>query len=412
VRSAIHDADARYFDCAFIACVARELIERATLEDPRQWSDIVDGARVAIASTLAPGYDIATRADKDSHVSLFANTTSAFTRLLAQIERGYAGSRPTLLSTDLEYPGCIAAVDDSWGAPVVMAQLAAGLTADPTGADAFLHDALVRAFNVVKPRVVLVSHVIRATGQVLSKRTLRYFREANPCVLVIVDGSQAVGNIVVDAELLELCDFYISSGHKWLGGMATSGFVWQRDASGRWQVADPAQSVAFRGQRQPGGSGNAAAWTSLADSVSDMVEGRPLARLSRIAYTNRRLARLFHVRLQALSPKLQFLTPFPRGMPPSGLVSFAAAKPAGDTLGPAVHDAGFRFSVLEREQIRWRGWLEDRYLLDCASTYPSIERASEYTDTWPRRAFRFCFHYWHSEQDVISLADTIAEHLT
>ena len=140
MRTAIHDQDSQFFDCAFIARVTRDLIERATLGDPQPWSNIVEGAREAIASTLAPGHDIATRHDKDSHVSLFANTTSAFTRLLAQIERGYAGSRPTLLSTDLEYPGCIAAVDDSWGAPVVMAQLAAGLTADPEGADTFLHD--------------------------------------------------------------------------------------------------------------------------------------------------------------------------------------------------------------------------------------------------------------------------------
>ena len=263
---------------------------------------------------------------------------------------------------------------------------------------------------MVKPRVVLVSHVIRTTGQVLSKRTLRYFREANPCVLVIVDGSQAAGNVLVDADLLELCDFYISSGHKWLGGMATSGFVWQRDA-GRWQVADPAQSVAFRGQRQPGGSGNAAAWISLAESVADMVDGRPLPRLARIAYTNRRLARLFRERLTPVEGKLQFLTPFRRGMPPSGLVSVTVAKPGADTLRRALTKNGFEFSVLEREQIRWRGWLEDRYLLNWSEAYPSIERASEYTDTWPRRAFRFCFHYWHREQDVIALADTITEHL-
>ncbi len=89
----------------------------------------------------------------------------------------------------------------------------------------------------------------------------------------------------------------------------------------------------------------------------------------------------------------------------------AVAKPAADTLGGVLTKRGFRFSVLEREQIRWRGWLEDRYLLNWWGAYPSIERASEYTDTWPRRAFRFCFHYWHREQDVVALADAIAEHL-
>jgi selenocysteine lyase/cysteine desulfurase len=101
---------------------------------------------------------------------------------------------------------------------------------------------------------------MRTTGQVLSSETLRYFREANPRVIIVLDGSQAVGNIVVDHDVLQHVDFYIGSGHKWLGGMPSSGFVWRRDAT-RWEVADPAQSLSYPGYL--GGTGNAPAWISL-----------------------------------------------------------------------------------------------------------------------------------------------------
>jgi len=351
--------------------------------------------------------------DPDEYVSLFTNTTGAFKRLLAQIERSYAGSHPSLLTTDLEYPGCVAAIDDCWSGPVVMAQLSTGLMSHLSDPDEYLHEALVGAFNFVKPRIVLVSHVMRATGQVLSRATLRYFREANPCVVIIVDGSQATGNVLIEEEMLRECDFYISSGHKWLGGMTTSGFVWHKEPE-RWHVADPAQSVAYRGQRQLGGSGNAAAWISLTDSVTDMVGSAPLSRLSAIAAHNRELGALFGERLSGVGDAVRFVTPFSSGSPPSGLVTVGVAKPAGDTLEAALREQGFEFSVLEHEQIRWRERLEHRYLLERGEAAPAIKPVQEYTAVWPRRTrteFRFCFHYWHREQDVIGLTEAIRAHV-
>jgi selenocysteine lyase/cysteine desulfurase len=409
----IHRNDGRYFDCAFLARVPESVVEATVRHKPRPWKDIVDGARQSIATTLAPLDGDAYSFDPDEYVSLFTNTTSAFKRLLAQIERNYAGSHPSLLTTDLEYPGCVAAIDDSWRGPVIMAQLSTGLMSHLPDADEYLNDALIRSFNFVKPRVVLVSHVMRATGQVLSQETLRCFREANPCVVIIVDGSQATGNVLVDERLLHQCDFYISSGHKWLGGMTTSGFVWHREPE-RWHVADPAQSVSYRGQRQLGGSGNAAAWISLADSIVDMVGKAPMTRLSEIAAHNRALGALFRQRLSDLSEALGCVTPFPGGEPPSGLVTVSVAKPAGETLEAALREQGFAFSVLEHEQIRWRERLEERFLLERGAAAPAVKPVKEYTAVWPRRTrteFRFCFHYWHNEDDVAALTDAIYDHV-
>jgi selenocysteine lyase/cysteine desulfurase len=287
-----------------------------------------------------------------------------------------------------------------------MARVASQLIGDVEKSDELLHDALTRAYNVVKPRVVLVSHVVRTTGQMLLSHTLGYFREANPHVVVIVDGSQAAGNVVVDRDILSLCDFYISSGHKWLGGTPTSGFVWH-DKPGRWRIDDYAQSVA-RGQQQAGGSGNPAAWLSLTASIVEMLGGQASESLATIANNNQRLATFFCEQIADL-PSVRFLTPRASAGTPNGIVVLTFQQPIDETIEEAL--AEYRYSVIRREQVRWRATPAPRFLLDWRQGYPVLEHADEYTDMWTQRAHRFCFHYWHDEDDVVSLAEAIRSHV-
>jgi selenocysteine lyase/cysteine desulfurase len=408
VNSVLHANQERYFNCAFIARPSAGLIEDAY--SAREWPEVINEAREKIALTLDPPESDRSPRSADRYVSLFANTTSALTRVLAQVQRGFADSRPTLLATDLEYPGCVAAINDCWNAPVVMARVARRLSEDIERADDHLHDALTRAFNVLKPRVVLVSHVARTTGQMLSPRTLRYFREANPRAVLIVDGSQAAGNVVVDADILDQCDFYISSGHKWLGGIPTSGFVWHAEED-RWEVDDQAQSVAFRGQQQAGGSGNAAAWASLSASLTEMAGDRPRTNLIARAKEIRHLAAVFRERLAEV-PGVRFLTPTVRGRSLNGIITLTLPRDADRTLEEALRGRGYEHSTLEREQVRWRGSRATRFLLDWAPGHPVVEHATEYTETWSQRAHRFCFHYWHCEADVVALAEHVKDHVT
>lgn len=399
----------QYFNCAFLAEVPSEL--KARTIETLSWDTIVEGARDSIASVLAPD---ATSTTLDDKIDLFYNTTSAFTRVLSRIARDYAGSRPTLLTTDLEYPACVAAIDDAWTGtgPVVMAQVAADITT-AASPDTYLHDIVIRACNVVKPRVVFLSHVMRTTGQVLATDTLRCLREANPRILIVVDGSQAVGNVVVPDRLLQEVDFYIASGHKWLGGLTTSGFVWSRDPD-RWKIADAAQSLAFRGQRQLGGTGNASAWVSLTSSIADMADDQPDKRFETIAVHNRDMGKLFCDALPRTG-HLEVVTPCANdSTPPTGLVTIAVARAAAESLRTRLQKDRYAFTVLEHEQLRWRSPHTDRFLIARDPVFLAIKRASEYTGTrpkGPRQDFRFCFHYWHSEQDVLKLAEKIAAHL-
>jgi selenocysteine lyase/cysteine desulfurase len=44
-------------------------------------------------------------------------------------------------------------------------------------------------------------------------------------IMLVVDGAQAVGNISVGREVLSASDFYATSGHKWLLGKSSLGFL-------------------------------------------------------------------------------------------------------------------------------------------------------------------------------------------
>jgi len=75
-----------------------------------------------------------------------------------------------------------------------------------------------------KTRVVSVSHVTCTLGAVLPIRQIvQLCREKS--IVSVVDGAQAVGMIPVDLHDLG-CDFYATSGHKWLMGPKGTGMLY------------------------------------------------------------------------------------------------------------------------------------------------------------------------------------------
>jgi selenocysteine lyase/cysteine desulfurase len=86
-----------------------------------------------------------------------------------------------------------------------------------------------------RTRVVSVSHVTCTLGLVLPiKEIVTLCRERG--VYSVVDGAQAVGQIPVDLHELG-CDFYATSGHKWLLGPKGTGLVYVRkELLERWRA--------------------------------------------------------------------------------------------------------------------------------------------------------------------------------
>ncbi|HVP12177.1 MAG TPA: aminotransferase class V-fold PLP-dependent enzyme [Phycisphaerae bacterium] len=75
-----------------------------------------------------------------------------------------------------------------------------------------------------KTRVVSMSHITCTTGAVMPIRAI-----ARVChdrkIILVVDGAQAVGMIPVDLHFLG-CQFYATSGHKWLLGPKGTGLLY------------------------------------------------------------------------------------------------------------------------------------------------------------------------------------------
>jgi len=74
-----------------------------------------------------------------------------------------------------------------------------------------------------KTRVISVSHVTCTTGAILpAKEISDYARQQN--IWSVIDGAQAVGNILVSVSDIG-CDIYATSGHKWMLGPKRTGIL-------------------------------------------------------------------------------------------------------------------------------------------------------------------------------------------
>lgn len=136
-----------------------------------------------------------------------------------------------LLMSDCEHPGIIAAVLEiqrRFGVEVTTCPLMATLNAaDPIG------DPVAVITQHLRPttRLVLISHILWNTGQVLPLREIaaachRYPAQTAP-VQVLVDAAQSVG--LLPLKLAELgADFYAFTGHKWWCGPAGIGGLYVR----------------------------------------------------------------------------------------------------------------------------------------------------------------------------------------
>ena len=163
----------------------------------------------------------------EDKVSLFHNTTVGVQRILTRILQLSRQQEIVFLTTDFEYPGIMAMADECWPGPLYIVKVEEMIwnkQADQVS------EAIKQAILLTRPTVVYLSHVSRGVGYVLKQDVVDFIRAVSPGTIIILDGAQAIGNIDVSSHIIDMTDFYVTSGHKWLGGQATLGVV----------LADPA----------------------------------------------------------------------------------------------------------------------------------------------------------------------------
>jgi L-cysteine/cystine lyase len=124
-------------------------------------------------------------------------------------------SHDQILITDCEHPGVIAIVKEiarRFQVEVVTLPILATLNeGDPI--------AVIEAHLTPKTRLLVLSHVLWNTGQVLplAEIVALCHNFASHSIPILVDGAQSVGSLPLNFTQLE-ADFYAFTGHKWLCG--------------------------------------------------------------------------------------------------------------------------------------------------------------------------------------------------
>jgi selenocysteine lyase/cysteine desulfurase len=137
-----------------------------------------------------------------------------------------------ILTTDQEHPGgrvCWDYVARRYGAVIDVVVIPPGENDASAIADRFARQITPRT------KVLSFSHLLTSTGLRMPVAELSAIARARGCV-VVVDGAQAAGGVVVDVKALG-CHAYATSGHKWLLGPKGTGLLYLSEELGR--TVDP-----------------------------------------------------------------------------------------------------------------------------------------------------------------------------
>lgn len=163
-------------------------------------------------------------------ITTHQNTTNAVNHILGLILEN--DSR--VLTTDLEYPSILEVVKrrankDRLSMIEIKHEHLSGSLDSRSLVDRLAVEVnrLLRDTKDTNARCVLVlSHVYYLTGAVLDiARLSRGIIGNRERLALVIDGAQAIGNICISRDVLEQCDFYAFSGHKWLLGKTSLGIM-------------------------------------------------------------------------------------------------------------------------------------------------------------------------------------------
>lgn len=398
-----------YFNAAMIGVEsdeAKRAAQSSAAESPPDF-DVFNNAvaRVQRETASILGVD-------EREITVFHNTTAAVERVIQRVCQELQYASATLLTSDLEYPGIIAHLDEAWPGRVAFARVSKFLW---QGEAELVEECLREAVLLSRPEVVYLSHVARSSGYQISERLIDFIREVNPRTVIILDGAQAVGNIVVDSDLLKSVSFYVTSGHKWLGGRPALGLVY---AEQDWLIADPAQGYSKRSGS--GGTGSLDALQSLGVALTDFSEPSArsatgdYARMREIARHNARLARRLCDGLTSVRGVHALPVVNEGAWRLNGIVTLISG---GDKLSVHLIKNGFQHAFLHQEPLRSSEGRENhapRFSIEFRLGYDRYDTDVRRCDfrTMPSAipatgCARLSLHYYHHNRDVDRLLDSI-----
>jgi selenocysteine lyase/cysteine desulfurase len=294
------------------------------------------------------------------------------------------GARPTVvLTSDAEHRSIRAMLEDRlqpiyrFGLETVALQ---GLLWNGRPANEIV-STLVRVCLEKKPDIAVLSHVFPDTGIVLDlKELIDTARKRDLSTVFAIDGSQAIGNIMVGDDAFFRSAYYAFDGHDWLLGTPSIGILVRNDwllrvAGGVPQAAPTPRP--FSSIRQSDGSEMPGSFDGFSSSfaLNYVVQQEWLAvGVEDATKHTKKLAGLFRDEMHK------------RSIRTIGISAVSSAVVIADV--PQI-EAMYHAPELKR--------------LDCRMVTAVLDNGQ------PASGIRFCFHHYHSDEDVRNLAEVIGK---
>lgn len=321
---------------------------------------------------------------------LHSNTTAAYDHALREIKHnGFAMDSlnlPLILASDAEYPKIDELLHDhaSTPSPMTVARANIRQLLWDEESDARIIDAYVEAARThQRPvQVLALCHVHHATGrelpvdQIIDRLEQEKIWSASEGY-VLIDGAQSVGNISVSPKLWEKCDFYAFCGHKWLLGTPTLGMLFTK--------RNPRQLNEWKTLTLPAGLSQIRDFDEEYDSTA-IIESRASLEVSLAPIKAVGLAKIEEWN-SSLAALFREILPFAE----AGIYAVATDK------GGIVAVRGIAHKI--RKVANYLSYFYGSLTTFDSPVVPLKEES----------AIRFCFHCFHSRDDVFRLVERIRE---
>jgi selenocysteine lyase/cysteine desulfurase len=237
---------------------------------------------------------------------------------------------------------------------------------------------LVKVCLEKKPDIAVLSHVFPDTGIVLDlKGLIDTARKADLHTVFAIDGSQAAGNIMVSDDAIFRSAYYAFDGHGWLLGSPSIGVLVRNDwllrvAGGVPQAAPTPRPFSSLGQADghdmPAGFDGFSPWFAL----NYVLQQEWLAvGVENATRHTKKLAGLFRDEMHKRSIR---------------------------TIGISRESSAVVITDIPQLDAMYNALLKR---LDCRIVTAALDNGQQAS------GIRFCFHHYHSDEDVLDLAELI-----